>query len=286
MGGSQPQDCEAEKRRNRKLTKKRHVGQTGRKRRDSDNGEVTLNRSQEITGQYFYSFTVRDGDDVTLPCGNVRDDQNKCDSTTWIFSESGNKAAVTLFELGQIKKDSVKSKSDRLSVTENCSLVIKKVTDEDVGRYICRQFISGRQQGGDSEVDLSVATSEEATKSMTTITEATSAQTNTRNYSIKRDRTEPQGRSWWYIVIAAIIATLLLTVGVFVISLSRCKKTEEIEPQLYENMERRFHPALTENWNLDLGNYYGNVGAVTYNTKRSFYSSGESLSEPIYETPN
>ncbi|XP_026196673.1 uncharacterized protein LOC113149057, partial [Anabas testudineus] len=111
-----------------------------------------------VTGQHGNFFTVRDGDDVTLPCGNVIDDQNKCDSTTWIFSGSGNSAAVTLIDHGQIRKDSVKSKSDRLSVTENCSLVIKKVTDEDVGLYTCRQFISGRQQGGDSEVDLYVVT--------------------------------------------------------------------------------------------------------------------------------
>ncbi|XP_033181787.1 uncharacterized protein LOC117152835 [Anabas testudineus] len=248
------------------------------------------------TGQYS-NVTVRHRDDVTLTCGNVTDDQNKCYSTTWIFSVSGKSTTVTLFELGQIKKDIVKSKSNRLSVTENCSLVIKKVTAEDVGRYTCRQ------QKEDSMVDLSVVTinkvkdnnkitmicivlsnglcrhtvkwiyegnnsiftdvetshsycsafmkfktshrnqkysdllkcevtdghrrkqqfpfrrqtsGEEATKSTTTtetttsksklimtnttrlkstttITEATSAQTNTRNYSIKRDPTEPQG---------------------------------------------------------------------------------------------
>lgn len=89
----------------------------------------------------------------------MRDDQDQCDRT-WIFSGSGNTAAVTLFEYGKIKEES-KLKSDRLSVTENCSLVIKKVTDEDVGRYSCRQFDkSGRQQGEDSEVDVSVVTSE------------------------------------------------------------------------------------------------------------------------------
>ncbi|KAF3703147.1 hypothetical protein EXN66_Car018835 [Channa argus] len=103
-----------------------------------------------VTGQ-FYSFTVRRGDDVTLPCVNVGDDQEKCGKTDWIFVDSENRAQVSLFEFGKITTES-NSKSDRLSVTENCSLVIKKVTVEDVGRYTCRQ------QGGDSLVDLSVVT--------------------------------------------------------------------------------------------------------------------------------
>ncbi|KAJ4929435.1 hypothetical protein JOQ06_005043, partial [Pogonophryne albipinna] len=65
--------------------------------------------------------------------------------------------AVTLFEYGQIHKDLAKAKSDRLRVEKNCSLVIKNVTEEDAGRYICRQFKSGEQVSG-SEVYLSVVT--------------------------------------------------------------------------------------------------------------------------------
>ncbi|KAI3364593.1 hypothetical protein L3Q82_011373 [Scortum barcoo] len=74
------------------------------------------------------SFTVRDGDEVTLPCENVIDDWWK----------------------------GAKSKSDRLSVTVNCSLVIKKVTVEDVGRYFCQQYKSEQKQGEGSQVYLSV----------------------------------------------------------------------------------------------------------------------------------
>ncbi|GLD73611.1 uncharacterized protein AKAME5_002493600 [Lates japonicus] len=86
-------------------------------------------------GQNPSVFTVRDGDEVTLPCQNVIDDQYKCDSSTWIFTASRSRSTVPLFELGKIHR-AAKSKSDRLSLTENCSLVIKKVTDEDVTLHL------------------------------------------------------------------------------------------------------------------------------------------------------
>ncbi|XP_067428771.1 uncharacterized protein [Thunnus thynnus] len=109
-----------------------------------------------INGQRSFS-TFRDGDEVTLSCQNVLKDQDKCDSTTWLFGDLTSTATVVLIELGQIGEEA-KAKSDRLSVTANCSLIIKKVTVEDAGRYICIQFKSGRQQGQDSQVDLSVVT--------------------------------------------------------------------------------------------------------------------------------
>ncbi|XP_044185636.1 uncharacterized protein LOC122965556 [Thunnus albacares] len=110
----------------------------------------------DITGQYS-SFTVRVGDEVTLHCENVTTDQDKCDRTTWIFSRSRNTATVELIKFGQIGEEA-KVKSDRLSVTANCSLVIKKVTVEDAGSYFCRQYKSGQKQGLDSQVYLSVVT--------------------------------------------------------------------------------------------------------------------------------
>ncbi|XP_045917538.1 uncharacterized protein LOC123978352 [Micropterus dolomieu] len=106
--------------------------------------------------QLFLSLTVRVGDEVTLSCENVIDDQDNCDSTKWLFRDSRNTAAEALVELG---KNGVKAKaqSDRLSATENCSLVIKTVTVEDVGRYDCRQFNnSGGKRNQDAVVHLSV----------------------------------------------------------------------------------------------------------------------------------
>ncbi|XP_026174222.1 uncharacterized protein LOC113137077 isoform X9 [Mastacembelus armatus] len=106
------------------------------------------------TGQVSF-IDVRDGDDVTLSCGHVKSDQDKCDKTDWVFKYEGQSRAVDIIKQGQIPK----SKSDRLSVTENCSLVLKKVTVEDVGLYTCRQFdTSGRQQGPESVVVLTVVT--------------------------------------------------------------------------------------------------------------------------------
>ncbi|XP_047430104.1 uncharacterized protein LOC124999293 [Mugil cephalus] len=102
------------------------------------------------TGQYS-SVTMRLGHDVTLSCGNVINGQKNCDSTSWLYRHSPQIASVELVNLGQIR-----SKPDRLRVTTNCSLVIKKVTYDDVGRYTCRQFISGRQQGEDIYVYLSI----------------------------------------------------------------------------------------------------------------------------------
>ncbi|XP_071057997.1 uncharacterized protein [Pseudochaenichthys georgianus] len=99
-----------------------------------------------------YFRIVRAGDEVTLPFDNVIDDQDECERTTWYFSDSG--PLVTLFENGKIQSE---AKSDRLSVTEKCALVIKKVTEEDAGGYTCRQFRSG-EQGPYSVVYLSVVT--------------------------------------------------------------------------------------------------------------------------------
>ncbi|KAK2814465.1 hypothetical protein Q5P01_000414 [Channa striata] len=91
-----------------------------------------------VSGQHVY-ITVRDGDDVTLPCENVTEGQDKCDGTDWTFNQPQHETAE-LVKSGQIDKTHIsKSKSDRLSVTEKCSLVIKKVTDKDFGLYSCRQ---------------------------------------------------------------------------------------------------------------------------------------------------
>ncbi|CAI5684431.1 unnamed protein product [Oreochromis niloticus] len=85
------------------------------------------------------SMFMKVGGDVTLICLNVIDEQNNCDGTTWTFTPRNKTTAVELITLGQIGEEA-KTKSDRLSVTANCSLLIKKLTVEDVGLYYCQQY--------------------------------------------------------------------------------------------------------------------------------------------------
>ncbi|XP_037606287.1 uncharacterized protein LOC119476807 isoform X2 [Sebastes umbrosus] len=109
------------------------------------------------TEQRFLFLAVRDGDEAPLPCNSVRDDQNNCDRTRWIYTDSRSRTAVVLVRDGQIDKQA-EDKSDRLSFTENCSLVIKKLTEKDDGRYDCRQIRSGQRLSPDAVVYLSFVT--------------------------------------------------------------------------------------------------------------------------------
>ncbi|XP_039638096.1 uncharacterized protein LOC120546910 isoform X1 [Perca fluviatilis] len=93
--------------------------------------------------------TVRDGDDVTLTC----DGQVNCEWTSWFFTDSRSSVADLVTDGQIVERD--KAKSDRLNITKNCSLVIKKVTVQDVGVYLCRQLKPG-QEAADTQIELSV----------------------------------------------------------------------------------------------------------------------------------
>ncbi|XP_041661963.1 uncharacterized protein LOC121521854 [Cheilinus undulatus] len=110
-----------------------------------------------VTGDNTASIPVRVGEDVTLPCRNVIKNQLNCDSTSWLYSPGLSVRSEELITRGNISKRSkiAKAKSERLRVKEDCSLVIKHVTREDVGRYNCRQFTPG-EQDSDAFVFLSV----------------------------------------------------------------------------------------------------------------------------------
>ncbi|KAM6906754.1 uncharacterized protein PEZ65_017899 [Lycodopsis pacificus] len=118
---------------------------------------LVLQFTAAATGQLVLYVTVRDGDEATLPCDSVMYGRKNCDSAEWIFDAPRSRQAVRLVGDGQIV-EAAKDKSDRLSVSEKCSLVIKNVKDEDAARYTCRQFRSGQQRGPDAVVLLSVVT--------------------------------------------------------------------------------------------------------------------------------
>ncbi|XP_023812730.1 uncharacterized protein LOC105358100 isoform X2 [Oryzias latipes] len=103
--------------------------------------------------QTFRQKTVGVGDEVTLKCENGNDFNDGCSRITWLYTNSGK--TFSPFEHGKIHKD-VGSKSDRLSLTEKCSLVIKKITDEDAGIYNCRQFNTSGHMVTEFQVGLNV----------------------------------------------------------------------------------------------------------------------------------
>uniref|UniRef100_A0A3B3IEL0 Ig-like domain-containing protein n=1 Tax=Oryzias latipes TaxID=8090 RepID=A0A3B3IEL0_ORYLA len=96
---------------------------------------------------------VRDGNEVSLTCSGGGNFHDGCKSMTWIYDDSTN--TVTLFEHGKIHKDAG-SKSERLNLSEDCSLVLKKITAEVEGRYSCRLSRPFRSQLTDVVVRLTI----------------------------------------------------------------------------------------------------------------------------------
>lgn len=96
---------------------------------------------------------VREGDKTMLTCGNLNRNQAKCEATTWTFTDSGTRTTLELVTLGRVRQP-------RISLSEDCSLLIPEVRAEDAGVYFCQQFISGVRQLPDAPVYLSVVTCE------------------------------------------------------------------------------------------------------------------------------
>lgn len=100
-------------------------------------------------GDYLYE-TVAEGEDVALSCRNITSDQGRCENTDWLFGR--NSRNTVLFSQGQ-KYEHVTS---ALSLSENCSLGLKSVTEEQAGEYYCQQFIGSREESTDTNFILSV----------------------------------------------------------------------------------------------------------------------------------
>ncbi|KAL3979417.1 hypothetical protein ACER0C_017967 [Sarotherodon galilaeus] len=92
------------------------------------------------------------GEDATLPCLNMNAIQENCSSIKWM---SFGRQVLEISPEATGEKG--QKYSDRLSITANCSLVVKKVTAEDAGHYYCQQYKSEIQGPVvQTVVDLSV----------------------------------------------------------------------------------------------------------------------------------
>ncbi|XP_067337842.1 uncharacterized protein [Channa argus] len=98
--------------------------------------QITAAADEHKTSYVF----VRVGHEVTLPCPVANGDQGKCSNIIWNLSVSRKNKAVEQFGAERVG-EKANSESDGLSVTGNCSLVIKKVKLEDVGLYGCKELI-------------------------------------------------------------------------------------------------------------------------------------------------
>nr|XP_040017003.1 uncharacterized protein LOC120808267 isoform X15 [Gasterosteus aculeatus aculeatus] len=173
-----------------------------------------------VTSVETSSFTVRDEDEVTFPCESEIHDQKKCNSTTWLFSSSNS--AVALFELGKFKEEA-NNRLDRLSVTEECSLVIKKVKGQDAGRYTCRQFESGKGRPVREDVyQLSVVDGAFVTK---TTYKPPVNETPEKKTTKSPHGKEEQGNSawWWSLVYVSVGGAALVAITLGVVAWRRTK---------------------------------------------------------------
>nr|XP_040017029.1 uncharacterized protein LOC120808277 isoform X3 [Gasterosteus aculeatus aculeatus] len=192
-----------------------------------------------VTSVETSSVTVRDEDEVMFPCESEIHDQKKCDGTTWLFSGLGKDAAVALFEHGKIH-EGANNRLDRLNVTEECSLVIKKVKDQDAGLYTCRQFESGEgPQVGDVVYQLSVVDGAFVTKTTNkppvnetpekTTTKSPPEDKKPVTAGDDATKTTTKAKAWWWSLVYVSVggaALVAITLGVVAWRRTKGNKTK------------------------------------------------------------
>ncbi|KAA0721398.1 hypothetical protein E1301_Tti021865 [Triplophysa tibetana] len=104
-----------------------------------------------VSGAEVTDVFIGSGESVSLSCNDAL---HQCSSTSWIYTKHTRSPTVELFT-GGIKKNNTE-RSERLSLTSDCSLNIYKTTQHDGGLYTCRQYVNGRHHGPDSDVYLHV----------------------------------------------------------------------------------------------------------------------------------
>ncbi|KAI7792222.1 putative immune type receptor [Triplophysa rosa] len=93
---------------------------------------------------------ISSGESESLSCN---DTLHQCSSTSWIFNHYRT-STVEVFA-GGIKKNNTE-RSERMSLTSDCSLNIYNTTQHDRGVYTCRQYVNGHHHGTESQVYLHV----------------------------------------------------------------------------------------------------------------------------------
>ncbi|RVE55903.1 hypothetical protein OJAV_G00230910 [Oryzias javanicus] len=76
----------------------------------------------------------RVGDDVLLPC-RAKSSSSSCSDVNWVYSKDAD--ATVELQVRRGKVDPSSAGASRLSVSGNCSLLIRNITDEDAGVYTC-----------------------------------------------------------------------------------------------------------------------------------------------------
>ncbi|XP_057179456.1 uncharacterized protein LOC130547510 [Triplophysa rosa] len=104
-----------------------------------------------VSGAEVTDVFISSGESVSLSC---HDALHQCSSTTWIYNNYTSSSAVEVFA-GGINKNNTE-RSERLSLTSDCSLNIYNTTQHDGGVYTCRQYVNGHHLGPDSQVYLHV----------------------------------------------------------------------------------------------------------------------------------
>ncbi|XP_078806284.1 uncharacterized protein LOC101159104 isoform X2 [Oryzias latipes] len=224
--------------------------------------------------QTFSQKTVRVGDEVTLKCENANDFSDGCSRITWLYSNSGQ--TFSLFELGKIHKDAG-SRSDRLNLAKKCSLVIKKITDEDAGIYNCRQFSISGQLETDFQVELNVIKTESTTTESVLQTIKPSTAT---DHLSETDMTA--------VITAAVIVAACLIVVVMLLGWRRIKERKtQIEDNMLQTPPQDVGSYASIRFSRNTNNRRQVVDkddegdAVTYSTVKVSSSSAHVHTDPI-----
>ncbi|XP_056603718.1 uncharacterized protein LOC130420453, partial [Triplophysa dalaica] len=104
-----------------------------------------------VSGAEVTHVFISSGESVSLSCNDAL---HQCSSTTWIYSNYTRSSTVEVFT-GGINKNNTE-RSERLSLTSDCSLNIYKTTQHDAGLYTCRRNVNGHQHEHYSYVFLHV----------------------------------------------------------------------------------------------------------------------------------